>query len=678
MIVLVFPVAGSDGLLFRERLLTAQKPKYYIDWILVGFLFIINFLWFSGLHVTVLMGDDLQLLNNFKNSDFFSFVFATSGSKYRPVFSLIVTLFLQVFGAGFQLYYLTNMVINCAAVLMVYTLLKNVSNGSSPLSFIFSVLFITSRFAYYYIYQLFGLMESVALLFLLAFLLNAWVYLSEKGRRKHFWLMFIFLALMVFTHERYIVVLPFAVLAALFKREKQFWKRILFALVICAPVVLLFVLKLFVFQVNTLEGTGGVDIGFDIRQILDYMSAGFMNIIGLNSGPAYLFGADSMNISRLVVASVYFGLAIVIILVVFHALSMRRKHIGMLRQELAPFAYWLVLILSLVLAASITIRQEPRWLLAPFVVFIVLLAYMVSRISRLGELLKICLASLLALSMLYGNIHFKYQADNIYFMYSMQAAESFYGQSVRKYGEDLNRFKKVFVLDDLALQWVLGGQDFLDTYAPGSNIKTVYVNSAKDIPAGEVIGGKALVLTWSWSSRSMIDITAPVAEALAEEQHKLPAGATVSFDFVKNFESTAAFTPDGPRSDTPGGFGVFIGTTQSALPSDVLTVLSGYTVQFRGQPISADSMLLMRYSLLWPNSDGARLKVLARDEQGNTSVILEKDVPAYENGSVLSDRISLKEFSGKTLGFEVSVESPSGDDSSDWIGISDMLLYRSP
>jgi 4-amino-4-deoxy-L-arabinose transferase-like glycosyltransferase len=255
-------------------------------WVLLGF-FLLNFVWFiklgSGFHV--LMGDDLSSWSYYNQEQSFwnSTILNHAADKYRPVWNIIQYALFKLFHSNYQIFFLINILFNYIIVVSLYRLIKLITNGSYLIAVSFSFLYLISRFAYYSLLQLTGLMEALCL-FLLIWILYYSVLIYRNHISYSYYLITLYV-LIIFTHERFISLFPFIFLLFLFNKQINKQKKIRLILGLIVIVAFNIFLKEIVFQSHLMVGTGGTNISFDIKTFVFFFAYGLLNIVGFNVGP---------------------------------------------------------------------------------------------------------------------------------------------------------------------------------------------------------------------------------------------------------------------------------------------------------------------------------------------------------------------------------------------------------
>jgi hypothetical protein len=475
------------------RLTTRNKYLLFL-----GALFIINLFWFYKLGFRTLMGDDLVGWNYYSSVP--SFIKATllnfESNKYRPIFAIASYITFKLFKYDYGLFFYFNILFNFAIICVLYTLILKINKNNHFMAFALSIAYITSRFAYYNILQVTGLIEALSLFLLLLTLHFAVDFYKTHDVSKLLFGILMY-CLLIYTHERYIVIGAFLFLLIIFKRPR--FLTLWLGLVAFVPTLNMF-LKKFVFNIRALEGTGGVALAFNPVTFFKFLIAGFLNMFGINVGPEYLNGIAYRQVNSLTDWCI--GLIILMIIALW-GLSFvstdKTEKKKRLTSHLQIQALFLVLFFSLLAVSSITIRQELRWLYAPFVVFLLFVSYLLAKI-RVSTFVKYILVVLLISLFVRNDVYYKQYVGNIYFSYCQKIADSMYDQSIGKYGRSITDYK-VYIVKDENLSWPLLGSLFFHPYL-GDSFTVNYIESTADIkqlPNKE----KIIVYKLDWPSRSI-------------------------------------------------------------------------------------------------------------------------------------------------------------------------------
>ena len=183
----------------------------------LGVLAVVTLLWFRGFAFHTWMGDDLYAWAYFGGRPSFHELFLTaSGGKYRPVTIALQWALFRVFPSDFAAWTYFNTSLEFLTACLVFALVLRVTRRDLFIAFIAALLFLTSRFSYYNVFQVMGTMEALGMLLLVLVLFAAVTYLRSDKRWPGFALVGLFLAISL-THERYLALFPFLILLIVFK-----------------------------------------------------------------------------------------------------------------------------------------------------------------------------------------------------------------------------------------------------------------------------------------------------------------------------------------------------------------------------------------------------------------------------------------------------------------------------
>ena len=309
------------------------------------------------IHIKALYMDDLYLFSFFREQDFFTFSFPIGEAvRFRPVYWALSYIEMVFVGNDPNRYWYFNVALNGLLACFLCYFSWVVSKGKKIVSFSLGIIFLSAHFAYYQIAQALGILETLALGFSLITLYFLYLQLNEE---KHFLrnlvLSHLFFFLLVFTHERYIALLPLFYVPLLFrgrvgkntavkatstggnhaeteykgteqeksetrgneagKEKKKEGKNIVFTscilfLLPLAQAYLFYAIRKFAIGSFIPKGTGGTEVteSFKLTDALQNAFAEVYYIFGFQKGPEYLNGIPwenvAGNIRKLVYASI--------------------------------------------------------------------------------------------------------------------------------------------------------------------------------------------------------------------------------------------------------------------------------------------------------------------------------------------------------------------------------------
>ena len=191
---------------------------------LLAFLFLLGSAYWINrqIHIKALYMDDLYLFSFFREQNFFEFSFPIGQAvRFRPVYWAISYIEMALVGADPNRYLHFNIFLNSLlAFFLFFFSLKMTKKRILSLSL--GVLFLSAHFAYYQIGQAIGILETLALGFALLtlYFLYRQIDCQERNFGKMLLFSHLFFFLLIFTHERYVALLPLFYIP-LFFRGKQ-------------------------------------------------------------------------------------------------------------------------------------------------------------------------------------------------------------------------------------------------------------------------------------------------------------------------------------------------------------------------------------------------------------------------------------------------------------------------
>lgn len=441
-------------------------------WIAFAAVAVLNVVWFSSFSGRSLMGDDLQLLLESRSGGYASSLVGaltqTAVDKYRPVLTVVLALLTDGLGADFSAYRRVNLSVQVLNVGLVGLLAWRLSSGSWLVTASAMVMVTVSRFNTYFVLQVFGLMEGMALAFLLGMLLSVHIAWQSRSRRPLAAALACYF-LTVFTHERFIVVGGFLVVAILVMPVafRSLLRRI--SVAAAAPAIALsnIAVKAWVLDTHYFTGVGGERVGFTPGETGTFMMRGLMNLLGFNTGPGYLSGRNMHSLGGL---GLGLGLALTLpILILVLALAardwpgIRQASWPLLRKYLLAASLFVPLLLS----ASITFRQEYRWLYAPFVVLVLGVSWMLGHVPRPGPVRALAALGVLAASVTVDG-YYRRHVENTYFFSGLRTVDAVRARVLDSHPGELDT-TTVFIItngDPVVENFYLHGGDFFEVYAP--------------------------------------------------------------------------------------------------------------------------------------------------------------------------------------------------------------------
>ncbi len=319
-------------------------------------------------------------------------------NRLRPLSDFAYWSAFRVVGFNFNAWLTLGLLVWSVTCAVFTTFIAKMSK-SWILSIGLGLLLLSSRFAFYQVTNVTGLMENIAALELVVFVILLWSYFRTGGSNRYFWGSLVVLLCLVFTHERFQGLTLVLLVISLFHPAGQPVKlRIARALSSLVPGLLLTGAKLAVWTMPLFVGTGSSsELGFSWEGMWDHLIAAGLNLVGVNWGPAYLVGQPfeaHPQWLQVIVGVHAVALALVGILVTMGLGGIpRERRFGQLFPNSAKSfvtpALLVLLLIALIVPVVVTIRIEQRWLLTPFIVVLLYVAQFPRVLDRFRAPVKV-------------------------------------------------------------------------------------------------------------------------------------------------------------------------------------------------------------------------------------------------------------------------------------------------
>ncbi|WP_157256756.1 hypothetical protein [Paenibacillus sp. Soil750] len=318
-------------------------------------------------------------------------------------------------------------------------------------------------------------MEAMGLLLFLVIVYYSILYYKENRNIYFYWLVFYDL-LLVFTHERYLILTPVIIVLVIFKNGiKTDWNRkIKYSIVSVLPFVGNLLIKSFM-DSKILSGTGGTTVEFHLKLIVGFIKTGFVNMIGFNDGPNYLSGQPFQESTNITIwTSILISTIILLTMILYVVHILKQKETSNKTRELLICLLVVLTVGALVFISSITIRLEFRWLYAPYAAFLIFIAYSINK-SIASSYLKYTVLILLVVFTFRNDAYYKEKMKDTFFVGYQTFMNSMYDETIGKYGTSLSNYK-IYILRDGMLDWPLYGQLYFQFYTGDRKFEFQYVD----------------------------------------------------------------------------------------------------------------------------------------------------------------------------------------------------------
>lgn len=475
-----------------------------------------NAVWFSSFSGRTLMGDDLELLIESRSGGYASSLVGsltqTSVDKFRPVLTAVLSVLTDAFGADFRAYRISNLCLQIVNVGLVGLLAWRLSRRDMLVAASAMILVTISRFNTYFVLQVFGVMEGIALACMLCTLLaveRAW----RLAARRPLLVAYASYLLAVFTHERFVVLGPFLALTTLlidapFRSRLQ---RVGWAAIPVAVAISNFVVKALFLDTEYFTGVGGQRVGFTPAETATFILRALLNVVGFNTGPDYLSGRNMHSLGAVGLLLGLFLAGPVLVLALVEVIRDWRARQGRGWVVLRRYALAGALFLPLLLSASITFRQEYRWLYAPYVALVLGVCWVLGRITT--RTLRAAAAVLVLLAGVSVDGYYRRHVENTYFFGGLRAVDAVREKILEKHRSEL-RSTTIFLItraDPVVDTFYLHDGDFFEIYAHGVDTDIRLVASLDD--ARQAAGVRAKVLVFDFVADDVSDVTSDLMSA---------------------------------------------------------------------------------------------------------------------------------------------------------------------
>ena len=555
----------------REKRQKRQKRQgniFRLLFFLCSFCLLMLFAFYVNrhIHIKALYMDDLYLFSFFREQDFLTFSFPIGEAvRFRPVYWALSYIEMVFVGNDPNRYWYFNVVLNGLLACFLCYFSWVVSKGKKIVSLSLSLIFLSAHFAYYQIAQALGILETLALGFSLITLYFLYLQLNEE---KHFLrnLIFshIFFFLLVFTHERYIALLPLFYVPLFFRGRAGEAKILTGGKILpLAQAFLFYAIRKFAIGSFIPKGTGGTEVteSFKLEEALQNAFTEVYYIFGFQKGPEHLNGIPwenvAENIRKLVYASiVVLGIAVFLCLIfalirIFktdksigestessigkstesgtgnHSVKATANNVAndatnksasnfkkeqkrvkpaRLRTFIGNNLLFLIFIAMCIGSSSVTIRVEMRWVYVSFAASLLYFSYLLG-VSRLPLGTIFCLAFICL--RLPVERYYRSYFPQIYFWEDQDRMNSLAEETIEKYGRGGVLGKQVYILENKYKMSKFYGDTFFQVFDEdfsGDGTKIHFIQDLTRLPK-EANRENSLVLEEVPEERAYRDIT---------------------------------------------------------------------------------------------------------------------------------------------------------------------------
>ena len=496
-----------------------EKYEYLKDillsLLLIGIAFIIN----TGISIKGLYMDDLLMWSTRRGTGFFRYVFPHEMRKFRPVYWAVTWIYQGIIRNNLDFIVPINILIGAGIAIAIYFFAKELAR-SKTMAFLFAAMFLVSRFSYYDIGQYLGLMEAMAMIFAFALCVCLYKYINGQANR-YFYYACIFYFLDCFTHERFVVLFPMLIFAVIVKKGY----RIINASVAIITFIVANYIRFAALKSFIPEGTGNSKVSetFKLSSFFASVKTEILYLCGINTGPTHLNGIDFKDVNIAVKILIIIGIFAFTMFICksVYSILMRSKKIEF--DWIKNILLFLGFIIGSIVSSAVTIRVEMRWLYAPFLFLLLLIAYIygvdkkitvrksknkvigtsLSRIFHVSFVSAI-LVMVWGFCMLIGDMYYRGYYDKIYLFEGQNRANSLANETYYKYDKDLSNKRIYIIKNDFKLS-DFDALEFFRAYEPDIREDIVtFIDNYRDIG---VVNEDMIVLTEDKKNNEYVNVT---------------------------------------------------------------------------------------------------------------------------------------------------------------------------
>jgi len=638
----------------------------------VFFIFAVIIAWiqYSPWMPRVFYGDDLilrlQHIDGVCATKLSQVFTSTCFDKFRPIPFAFNSITMSLFGNAVGHYMVVNIIIQGISATLALLLFYKLSLNNYILAFFFAIAVAGSRFATFPIVVMNGTIEGLAvpmLLGMIYILMSVKKSESDRTVLTLNWMALFLGAMLILTHERYIVVMAWLVIViltlpgnqALPKKSKNI--LVLACFLITAVIITYKVLFL---GSPFLVGTGGSKIGADYSAVSQHSIEAILSILGFNYGPEYLVG---INIKNLPWFPSWLFLFIMVTLFTYGiwkliVFSIKNKN----------KIYWPTILLGLafilLIPPVLTIRMEQRWLFAPFILLLMAIAAVYGLASKISER-KIAgfIGAAISISSLSLDHEIMSHYSNTFYVASSRFSEIIFN-NINIIKND--KIESIYLLKEKSYcSWVLNNGEFFRLYSDKKiNTECIELSSS--------INNKSKIKIFKDSpSGNLTDVTEEFSNKLEiRNSHSL-------YNFNEYFLNGKL--NNSSQFDTPSKKGVFLLDSDTAIGKNkAIVVLPGLSIKFDELFIPKHAKLGFSLSMIYPTKDKMSARVYVYEgASSKRNLLYSGDVMPPSRGRELSTTpifISLDKYVGKKIALEFEATT-QGDVSGQWLGFFDANIY---
>lgn len=496
-----------------------EKYEYLKDVLFSILILCISIVVNAGINIKGLYQDDILMWSTRRGVGFIKYVFPDEMRKFRPVYWIVAWIYQGILNNNLILIVPINILIGAGIAIAVYFFAKRLAK-SKEIAFVLAAMFAVSRFSYYNIGQFLGVMEAMALIFALAMLYFLYGYINGKNDMNFYYACIVYF-INCFTHERFMVLFPMLLFAVIVKEGR----RILNAAISIATFILIIYIRFMALKSFVPEGTGGSKVSetFKISDLIFSLKTEILYILGINTGQEYLCGIrflDANIIARVII--VISIIALIGFLAKFtYSLIMNSEKLNLI--WIKNTLLFLGFIIGSIVCSAVTIRVEMRWIYAPYLFVLLLIAYIygidnkltVKRFKNkkigtsLSRIFHVSIPSVLFLAtwafcMIAADIYYRGYYGKIHIFFGQHRANSLANETYYKYNKDLSG-KKIYIIKNYFKLSKFDALEFFRAYNQDIREDIVtFIDNYKDI--GQV-NDDMIILSEDLNNNEYVNVT---------------------------------------------------------------------------------------------------------------------------------------------------------------------------
>ena len=247
-------------------------------------------------------GDDGLNYISFSNSTFYEYVFGNG----RPVSYFFIWLAFRFFGNDINALLWVYAFFFALPMTVFFFLVRAVTKRNYLLTILCSLPAFLSRLNWYYFISILGIMESLALAFLLLSVYCSIRFVDSRSNRYVFFGLLFYLAC-IFSHERYIAVGLVWVLLILFLSPFKTWKRFFFSLLPIGCFLLFYLFKTVAIQKPFWVVSGDQSLSNNIGILFRHFLKSILNCFTLYEDQAWFSGLSNAMLTPFWATVFYVG-----------------------------------------------------------------------------------------------------------------------------------------------------------------------------------------------------------------------------------------------------------------------------------------------------------------------------------------------------------------------------------